>query len=81
QAGAELLAGVARTVSECDFGSAGGESANPAREQAIRDGYARLARAIGVWAVGSADGARALGETAGAYERQESANVVALGGR
>ncbi|QKT12734.1 N-acyl-D-amino-acid deacylase [Rhodococcus sp. W8901] len=81
QAGAELLTGVSRTVSECGFGSSDAGTTDTAREQAVRDGYARLARAIGAWAAGSADDASALRGTSDAYERQESANVVALGGR
>ncbi|QCQ92145.1 N-acyl-D-amino-acid deacylase [Rhodococcus sp. SGAir0479] len=81
RASSEALGGPPRAIAGCGFGASG---PNPARAQAVREGYLRLARAIGVWSSASDVTARALAETADAYERQDvvtGGNVVALGGR
>ncbi|PTR31467.1 hypothetical protein C8K36_101498 [Rhodococcus sp. OK519] len=62
-------------VGQCQFGTG---LADPGRERAIRDGYLRLARAIGVFTTGSASIARGLTDTVDAYERGDADNVVAL---
>lgn len=75
QAGADSVAPLAWRVGQCQFGNG---LDDPGRERAIREGYLRLARAIGVFATGSASIARGLTETADAYERGDIGNVVAL---
>lgn len=82
QADAVPLGEAARTVTGCGFAPAVADSA--ARERAIREGYLRLARAIGAWALASDVTGRALAATADAYDRQDAVtagNVVVLGGR
>ncbi|MDH6279194.1 hypothetical protein M2284_002137 [Rhodococcus sp. LBL1] len=81
QAEAVPLEESAHAVSARAFGPVGAGTA--ARERAIREGYLRLARAIGAWAVASDATGRALAATADAYARQDAVtagNVVVLGG-
>lgn len=69
--GAGLLDEAARTVAGCEFG-------------AVRDGYLRLARAIGAWGSASEAVGRVLAATADAYDGQDAAtadHVVTPGGR
>lgn len=82
QADAGPLWEAARAVSGCGSGSVVAGTA--ARERAIREGYLRLARAIGAWAIASDVTGRVLAATADAYDRQDAltaGNVVVLGGR
>ncbi|WP_137725417.1 N-acyl-D-amino-acid deacylase [Prescottella subtropica] len=80
----ELLDASARAVASCGFAVTPSGAVDPAREHAIRDGYLRLARAIGGWAAASDTTGRALAATADTYRQQDVAaagTVVALGGR
>ena len=79
QASADGSSGLVWQVAQCQFGNG---LDDPGRERAIREGYLRLARAIGAFATGSADIARGLAETVDAYEDRDTAtsgNVVSLG--
>lgn len=75
QAGTGGAGPLAWRVGQCQFGNG---LDDPARARAIREGYLRLARAIGVFATGSASIARGLAETVDAYERGDTGNAVAL---
>ncbi|WP_430333725.1 N-acyl-D-amino-acid deacylase [Rhodococcus sp. ACT016] len=81
RASGEALDGTVRTIAGCGFGATG---ADGARQRAIREGYLRLARAIGAWSYASDVTARVLAQTADVHERQDAVtagNVVALSGR
>lgn len=81
RASGEALDGTVRTIARCGFGATGGDGA---RERAIREGYLRLARAIGVWSYASDVTARVLADTADAHERRDAAtagSIVGLGRR
>ncbi|MCL2535031.1 MAG: N-acyl-D-amino-acid deacylase [Nocardiaceae bacterium] len=83
QADADVLGEAAGAVAGCEFGRIAG-TADTAPERAIREGYLRLARAIGAWATASDVAGRALAATADAYAGQDTAtadNIVFLGGR
>lgn len=80
-ASGESLDATVELVAGRGFGWAGDD---PARERAIREGYRKLARAIGVWSSATDRTARVLVDTADGYDRQDAAtaaDVVALGGR
>jgi len=82
QADAASLAEAGRAVT--GGGLAPAVAGTAARERAIREGYLRLARAIGAWATASDTTGRALAATADAYDDQDAVtagNVVVLGGR
>ncbi|NKS62171.1 N-acyl-D-amino-acid deacylase [Rhodococcus hoagii] len=82
QASAEGSSGLVWQVGQCRFGNGLGD---PGRERAIREGYLRLARAIGAFSTGSSALARGLAETVDAYDARDTANagnaadVVSLG--
>lgn len=75
QSGTEGVGPLVWRVGQCQFGNG---LDDPGRERAVREGYLRLARAIGVFATGSASIARGLAETVDAYERGDTGNAVAL---
>lgn len=68
----------ARAITACEVGSI-----DAARDRAIREGYLRLARAIGVWGYASDRAGRGLAKTADTYERRDAviATTVARAGR
>ncbi|RVW05119.1 N-acyl-D-amino-acid deacylase [Rhodococcus xishaensis] len=72
-ASVEPLDRAAATVGGCEFGAPPSGGVDPAHEQGIREGYLRLALAIGAWVSASDATGRALGDTADAYARQDSA--------
>jgi len=81
QESADGVGGLAWRVGQCQFGNG---LDDPGRERAIREGYLRLARAIGAFSTGSTAVARGLVETVDAYEVRDAANaddVVSLGTR
>ncbi|QBJ95505.1 N-acyl-D-amino-acid deacylase [Rhodococcus sp. ABRD24] len=76
---ADAVGGAARTVSDCGFGPSVAGRDCGAHGAAIREGYLRLARALGMWASASAGSAQVLDSTAAGYSRQESTNTSRFG--
>ena len=68
-------------VAECGFGRGDSDESAP-RERAVREGYLRLARAIGVWGAAADTTGRTLLGIVDAYEQQDAimAGDVAGGG-
>ncbi|WP_305092333.1 N-acyl-D-amino-acid deacylase [Prescottella sp. R16] len=82
--GSGVLDTAARAVASGGFAATPSGAVDPARERAIRDGYLRLAHAIGAWSAASSLTGRTLTDTADAYLRQDTGTagtVAALGGR
>ncbi|RVW04453.1 N-acyl-D-amino-acid deacylase [Rhodococcus spongiicola] len=74
-ASVEPLDRAAENVTRCEFGASTFAVVDPAHEQGIREGYLRLALAIGAWVPASDVAGQECGDTADVYPRQNSAAI------